>query len=240
LAAHSKGLTQLSAIFNKGRRKTVADEITVPYRHGIMHGRDLGYDNALVAAKTWAALFAVRDWAIKAERGMLQAPPKEPGRTWREIFESIAYHAREKEQWENWQPREVDTAILPADPLPTEFDSGTPEHSLAEYLLLWKCSNYGHMASFLPHLFSKYAERPLAADLREAYDDKRLESFRFSSFEHAVPSIAEIGVDCELNVAGKKVKAAHTFRMICEDANGEMVSHGNPNGRWVIMNWNAI
>lgn len=49
LAAHSKGLNQLSAIFRKGRRKVVADPIEIPYRHGIMHGFDLGYDNRMVA-----------------------------------------------------------------------------------------------------------------------------------------------------------------------------------------------
>jgi hypothetical protein len=240
LAAHSKGLTQLSAIFNKGRRKTVSDEISIPYRHGIMHGRDLGYDNVIVAAKTWAALFAVRDWAIKAERDMLQAPPKEPDRTWREIFESIAYHTREKERWENWQPRELSMASLPADPEPGDFESRTPEHSLSEYLHLWKASNYGHMADFVPYLFRKYAEIPIAAEVRAAYQDKKLESFRFSTFEHSVPSIAEIGVDCELQIDGERGRATYTFRMICEDANGEMVSHGNPDGRWVIMNWNVV
>jgi|GEM_PF-5508124 len=53
LAAHSKGLNQLSAIFRKGRRKTTTEPIDIPYRHGIMHGRDLGYDNKIVACKTW-------------------------------------------------------------------------------------------------------------------------------------------------------------------------------------------
>src|SRR3970040_376253 len=71
LAAHSKGLNQLSAIFRKGRRKTSTERIDIPYRHGILHGRDLGYANQIVAAKTWAALFAVREWALKVERGEL-------------------------------------------------------------------------------------------------------------------------------------------------------------------------
>lgn len=40
IAAHSKGLDALNRIFQKGRRKTVTDQITIPYRHGIMHGMD--------------------------------------------------------------------------------------------------------------------------------------------------------------------------------------------------------
>lgn len=48
-------------------------QIDMPYRHGIMHGMDLGYDNKIVAAKTWATLFSLRDWAIKVEKGATEA-----------------------------------------------------------------------------------------------------------------------------------------------------------------------
>jgi len=41
----------------------------------------------LVAAKTWAALFAAREWAIKAERGLLKSPPPEIKKTWGELFQ---------------------------------------------------------------------------------------------------------------------------------------------------------
>ena len=38
IAGHSTGLTCLRNIFCKSRRETNTDTITVPYRHGIMHG----------------------------------------------------------------------------------------------------------------------------------------------------------------------------------------------------------
>lgn len=61
IAAHSTGLSALCDVFTTSRMKTTDEEITLPYRHGILHGRDLGYGNKIVAAKTWAALFAVAD-----------------------------------------------------------------------------------------------------------------------------------------------------------------------------------
>ena len=61
LAGHSKGLSVLVRIFQKSRTKTTTDTISVPYRNGILHGMDLNYDNKIVAAKAWAALFATRD-----------------------------------------------------------------------------------------------------------------------------------------------------------------------------------
>jgi len=54
-----------------------------------MHGMDLGYDNKIVAAKTWAALFAAREWALKAEQGLLEEQPEEPKKSWREVFHGI-------------------------------------------------------------------------------------------------------------------------------------------------------
>ena len=65
IAAYSKGLNVLVSIFQKGRKTTRIKPIFLPYRHGIIHGMDLGYDNKVVAAKTWAALFATRDWALR-------------------------------------------------------------------------------------------------------------------------------------------------------------------------------
>ena len=74
LATYGGALQSLAHLFSKGRRKPTTKPISVPYRHGIMHGMDLAYDNALVAAKAWAALFSVREWAVKAERGLLESP----------------------------------------------------------------------------------------------------------------------------------------------------------------------
>jgi hypothetical protein len=65
IAGHSSGLNALKNIMNLKREKTSTEEISIPYRHGILHGRDLGYANKVVAAKCWVALFAIKDWAQK-------------------------------------------------------------------------------------------------------------------------------------------------------------------------------
>ncbi len=96
VAAHDKGLNELKTIFQTGRYATTTEQITVPYRNGIIHGMDLGYDNKTVAAKSWAALFAARDWAMRVEQGLLIAPPEEPKTSWREIFQRIRKNAEDK------------------------------------------------------------------------------------------------------------------------------------------------
>lgn len=44
----SNGLQKLKDIFNASRKKTTTEKITLPYRNGILHGRDLNYANEYV------------------------------------------------------------------------------------------------------------------------------------------------------------------------------------------------
>lgn len=77
IAAHESGLQFLSSLMTKGRNKTNEDPISIPYRHGILHGRELAFDNKTVAAKCWATLFAARDWAVAVSEGKKSPKPKE-------------------------------------------------------------------------------------------------------------------------------------------------------------------
>lgn len=70
LAGHPLGLQQLSRLLGQPHtRTTVGDRLT---RHGILHGRVLGYGTLLNSTKTWAALLVVID---AAEKGALSAHP---------------------------------------------------------------------------------------------------------------------------------------------------------------------
>lgn len=69
IAAHETGLQSLVSLLSEKRNKTNEDVITIPYRNGILHGRELAFDNRIVAAKCWALLFAVRDWAMAISDG---------------------------------------------------------------------------------------------------------------------------------------------------------------------------
>lgn len=72
LAGYSKGLNRLQELRLKSRYKTHTEQIEVPYRNGIMQGLDVSYDSKAVAAKTWVALFALGEWAEKAEQGKIE------------------------------------------------------------------------------------------------------------------------------------------------------------------------
>ncbi len=65
ISTQSTGLPRLSKKSAKPRNKTSARKIDFPYRHGILHGRELSYDNNIVSTKCFFILFALRTWALK-------------------------------------------------------------------------------------------------------------------------------------------------------------------------------
>ncbi|CAF3738370.1 unnamed protein product [Rotaria sp. Silwood1] len=103
LAGHESGLLKLTELFNKGRVKTNENKITIPYRNGILHGKELNYDNKIVAAKLWALLFAVRDWGVSLRK----KPLEERKTSNKSIFEILANHHEFKKFAADWKPREV-------------------------------------------------------------------------------------------------------------------------------------
>lgn len=63
IVGHSTGLQNIKNIVTQSRKKTTIEPITIPYRNGILHGRDINYGNKIVASKCWHILFALRDWS---------------------------------------------------------------------------------------------------------------------------------------------------------------------------------
>jgi len=240
MAAHSKGLNVLAGIFKKGRRKTCTEPITIPYRHGIMHGMDLGYDNKMVAAKSWAALFAARDWAIKAERGELEAPPEEPKASWRELLQQMACFADDRKRMEQWRPRDLRLGeSIPLTGAPDAFEDETPERKLAEFLFYWKARNYGYMARCVsPDPYCP--ENRMPSLIREIYDSKCLRAFEFEEVNDLAAAVTVIETRLSYEEGGREVEEVVAFRMMCEDSTGKAAVRGKPGSSWSILNWRAI
>jgi hypothetical protein len=75
LAGHPDGLTALSKVMGKSRSRTTTSILSLPYRHGILHGRDLGYATKDLSTKAFCALGALREWALPVERGTAKLEP---------------------------------------------------------------------------------------------------------------------------------------------------------------------
>jgi hypothetical protein len=200
---------------------------------------DLAYDNKVVAAKCWAALFATRHWAAKAERGQLEAPPNEPPSSWREMLRALSEHAENKKRLEGWKARHVAIGheIPPSGP-PDAYAEGSPERKLAEYLTLWGKRNYGHMAKCLsPKLGPPPNKAP--AKLRDAFKSKELRSWEFKSINDRAPAVTEIGTLLVYEEAGQRNERSFTFRLMNVDSIGGAAVRGKPGTDWAVISWGA-
>ena len=240
ISAHSKGLNELSRILKKTRPNTVTDQITCPYRNGIMHGTDLGYDNKMVAAKTWAVLFAIRDWASKAERGLLEAQPEKPQPTWEDIFRNSEKTKDDSRRIEEWQKIKAEIGIkTPETGDPDAFESGTPERKLVEFLTLWKARNYGHMTLCLDPKFGASARNNIGV-LRERYGQVALHSFSLTQVDDYAPACTRIFTNLVYMKDGELESQTTEYLLTNADDKGEAQVRGTPDSQWRIVNWEWI
>lgn len=63
MVAHPSSLPAAVGLIKKGVRKSSDEDLSLPMRHGILHGRSLGYANRLVCGKAWFLMIALVDWA---------------------------------------------------------------------------------------------------------------------------------------------------------------------------------
>ena len=242
ITANEKGLSALKNVLFATRKKTRTEFITVPYRNGILHGMDLGYANKVVAAKTWAALFAVRDWAIKAERNELSEPTPEPIPTWSDLFKQIQENRNWKrsfdEQLQQWKPRKISLGEdIPKSGNIEDFQEYTPERKLVEFLVYWQKKNYGGMANCILS-FIKLPEKKMAGQVREIYNSFLLKNFEILEIIDKAPAITEIKVKLTYEENGKIIENDVTFQVNVEqDFNKTPLINGMKNVNWGVVNW---
>ena len=190
-----------------------------------------------MSAKTWAALFAAREWALKAERGELQAPPEKPAPTWRESLASLRELEAEKKRLESWQPRSVVVGTdVPASGDSTAYATGTPERCVVEYLDLWRRKNYGHMAH---HIAPKFSPSPniAAARVREAFASKALLEFELLTITDEAPAVSVVRMRVRFKEGGAEIDKEVDFRLVNIDSEGSAEIAGKPGTDWRLVFW---
>lgn len=241
VSAHSKGLGQLVRVLMKGRNTTTAQQISIPYRHGIMHGMDLGYDNKRVAAKTWAALFALRDWAIKAEKGAIGPLPPEKPPELLDVIHQILENQNDQKLLQQWRPRNIKLGQdIPISGKPENYEMGSPERLLVEFLEYWQARNYGFMAQRCLSLKSGLKGPAKPRELNLAYSKRLLKAFEFEEIKDQAASVTVISTYLIYEDWGQEQKKSFSFRLINLDSEWEVQIRGYPGSKWFILNWDWL
>lgn len=233
VAAHETGLKTIAKIMGLGRNGTNEESISLPYRNGILHGRELAFDNKVVAAKCWATLFAVKDWA-NSVRDAKDKPQdtKEPSLA--ESFEKLSEVRRMRKKIENWRPRsgEILAKCLPA----TESNllpNGSPEKSAAEFLEHWISKRYGLMADVLVD----YLDTPRgkkAGQTKSDFGNTVLVSYRIIAVEDKSAFSTDVTSELIYQRDGSDGTNVVILPIIYHDVDESPLFRGCSGGHWKI------
>lgn len=246
IVAHDSGLSTIANIFNRSRKKTTDEEIVLPFRNGILHGRDLGYANVQVSSKALSTLLALRDWADAIKDGKKSINKEFVHPTKEEVYnqtvsslEQLQETRNELEYMDNWVRRDLKVGKdFPEKGEVGDYSDGSPERVLIEFIYYLKKNNFGNMAKLISNSYLEDRTiSKLAGELREIFAHTKLIDFRLVNVYETAPAISviEMFLDFERVEAQTQFKVLHNFRLCYEEENGKLVARGYKKAEWKIM-----
>jgi hypothetical protein len=228
IVGHPTSLPSLIKLLTRGVRKSSDEDLTLPLRHGILHGRSLGYANKLVCMKSWMLMIALVDWATDKED---EASRKEERRkkenfSLRDFAERSRKRQADKEALEAFVPREMSPPFL------EELDPNSPEGIISAFLSAWQNRNFGTMAK----LAVRSAAEPInkvAGDMRRDVDQVALTSFDFHSFTQSSVAAASAVVSMQGRTLSGEVGGKFRIRAWRYTAEGDFAMPTD-DGHWVV------
>jgi hypothetical protein len=232
IVGHPTGLPALIRLIRAPRSRTTGDLISLPYRHGILHGRDSGYGNRIACAKAWHLFQALVDWAQeKAEEPERIAIQKQKAeQSIGDIIDQAVFSAArrddERKALDAWVARD-----LPGLPEPREL--GSPEEALYDYLSGWKSQNYMLMGSRSLNFANKTAGKMAYEASRDARK-VRLSGFNVHRFVDLSPSqsSAETTLTFEARTGALDLSLSIGIML---DLGKDGIHLRGPQARWQVM-----
>ena len=232
LAGHPEGLPRLIQNMCGARRKTNIGDLTFPYRNGILHGRELGYGNRLIAAKCWSLLTNIAD-VIKA-REEAQTREPEPERSFREALARSVEVQKQKRRIDEWVPRPViEKRICISTETRSSMNADEPEAAMVEFLQVWKAGNYGRMSQ-MTLSFDKTSVNQRAGEIRRLMDGLTLTDAAIVRVEDKALAGAEITVELTVRVDSQERTESFAFTTYCVGEEGGPRVRGDEGAHWRI------
>ena len=186
IVGHPSSLQGLIGKVTKGVRKSTDDDITLPLRHGILHGQSLGYANRLVCMKAWLLMIALVDWAHDKENEDKRRDEDQSARSvsFQETARTLQKLRSERRAMDAHEVREN------IGPFGDDLDQNSPEYAIMEFLDSWKRRNYGVMARRSVNL-SKLPIPKMAGQLRRDSELIELHDFELRSVRQVTVARAD-------------------------------------------------
>ncbi|MGA1808549.1 MULTISPECIES: hypothetical protein [Sphingobium] len=232
------GLSGGLAILGATRRKLDTDAIDSPYRHGILHGLNPNFGNALVAAKTVNLLQTMIDYFDRREdeeTRIAKAAKDQRQPSWSELAATVSATQDTKRRIEAWKARQaISGQTLAALGEPHNFEAESSEAAAVSYLDAIVARNFGTLAQ----MTIDYPLRSIgyrAGRHREELGDLKLTSWTITGMRDEAPAISEVDVAMEGILNDSPWSGTQVMRLIYNDEKFEVRVRGAPDGRWTVM-----
>lgn len=225
--------TSLQALIRQvvGSVKRSSDEVLkVPLRHGILHGRSLGYANREVCFKAWMLMIALVDWAIdksQDEARKSQQAAREAGPNWREISERRKKLVADKRLIDSFKTIEW------TPPFGMTSNVDTPVVALTEFLTAWKGKNYGLMANRSVNITNR-SDRKLAGLIRSSAELVDLIEFELLSVRQSTVARAESRVLLRGRSLNREIQGEFQILIFRDTFKGD-IAMPTDEGHWVVQ-----
>ncbi|WP_310877824.1 hypothetical protein [Priestia megaterium] len=245
VAAHSSGLQKMASIFGDSREETTDEKITLPYRHGILHGRDLGYANVHVSAKTLSTLLALGDWARVIRDGKNDERKEFTPPTMEEAAQVIITSVEQRREnrkiqkyLDQWKARNIEVGIhIPEKGEINDYEEDTPEQTVVSFLHFLLRGNYGGIAKLTCQSWRKNKSiGVMAGEVREFFKHKKLTDYKLVSVQDTAAACTTIYVWMQLKRENDTYfEHEAELRVIFENKEGELIPRGFGEGKWKFL-----
>ena len=229
IVGHPNSLQFLIKQLTKGVRKSSEEELTLPLRHGILHGQSTGYANRIVCMKAWLLMVALVDWAYDkaSEEDRIREQQSTANVSFRDLLERIRRNESVKRAMEAFEPREI------LGPFTGSLDETSPEFAIVDFLACWKDRNYGKMAQRAVNLPPQSVKK-MAGQLRRDAEFIKLADFEVRSVRQVTVARAEAVVF--LKSAKLKGHVDGEFQIVAfrYTSNGDISMPTDP-GKWLVQ-----
>lgn len=239
LVGCNESLSRVQKIVTKGRGEICYDEIRIPYRNGILHGRDMNYANEYVSCKCVSLLFAIANWMkmkeTELERQKRYEKETKPV-TFLEVINQIEENNINKKNIESWKKRTVTVGVdIPKVPEIKDCSEYPYLIPIVNMFDEWKSKNYGYLAKTLKKLFRR--KNTNIIECRKMFENKEFISFELIEVKEQACATTKITVLANWKVNEKMHSKQLIFGSCYENEEGNAFPWRN-NGEWTLNPWN--
>lgn len=238
MASGPGGLPEGLALLGSTRRKLDGAPLSIPFRHGIVHGLNPNYGYPIVAAKAFNLLQAIVDYFDRrrdeAER-IAKAEDEQAPADLRVLAQSLRRNAGDRRALDEWRARPaVVGAVLASSQAPVDLPTGSPEAFAAEYLALLVNRNYGGLAAAT----IDYPKRPIgfrAGRLRNELTGVVITGWRITGVEDKAAAMSRVSTWLTGSLDQRLWEGEQAMRLMFADEDYDAVVRGQAGGRWCVM-----